>query len=516
MVPYPWATAGLCVIVCCCLRFPRSVHTLPISPPTNNSDDVRGAGAGLGVEHAGGDGAADRLLALRDGLARNPEDGPTMRILQMDFCALFEPQSTERERRRAIRGLVDGAATAAAAAEAAADIVELLARARALGDPAAFHPSLHVYDCVCRTKTLPLLVSLHGESAGAMETSAFAARCVRRATDVCDAAYRSIRGVGAAARGDGAHFKVHEMRESMLYTSAVKLAHDAEQLREVAAALDAGGDARHAQLARKVRAAAVAARRAAVDNADKFAGSGPKGLVAVAELGADVTAALAPVYNRAVWPPPPNARLPPHHRREHEAPPPAFRVIGADARRDRAALGARLARGAPGHAAVAVVDGLLAPPALAAAQKLARLGTVWRDPSSAGSPYLRTAYYDGLHAEVLLRLAAELPLAFPEIFAGRTSLNGLSATKFVLNTTGNTPMGENAEPGSMQVVVWLTPTAAGAGTGGLVVNNATIVPYACNRAIFFNDNGRERTVAPVAFASGNENRRVGLYLSYQA
>ncbi|CAE7023205.1 TMBIM1 [Symbiodinium natans] len=107
---------------------------------------------------------------------------------------------------------------------------------------------------------------------------------------------------------------------------------------------------------------------------------------------------------------------------------------------------------------LAYLDAALLPKPLAALVQHFLEATVWYSPQAGGS-YLKATLFDGLHAELLLQMAAELPALLPTAL-GPHRLSNLYAHKYDTEWPGYPGLGTHSLPCSVAVAVWTTPDAA--------------------------------------------------------
>jgi tetratricopeptide (TPR) repeat protein len=193
----------------------------------------------------------------------------------------------------------------------------------------------------------------------------------------------------------------------------------------------------------------------------------------------------------------------------------------------------------PGTAGAVWFDGLLTPPALNRLRKFLVESTVWHDFSHIGG-FVASYLEDGLASPLLLQIADELRLAFPEIL-GPHPLTQAWAFK---GLDDGAAIDAHADDGAVSVNFWVTPDAANLrpGSGGLAVcrvpppaewrltgydadkgeiaafmarhpGDTLITPYRENRAVLFESRLFHRSDAPL-FASGYENRRINVNLVF--
>lgn len=107
---------------------------------------------------------------------------------------------------------------------------------------------------------------------------------------------------------------------------------------------------------------------------------------------------------------------------------------------------------------LAHLDAALLPKPLAALVQHLLEATVWYSPQAGGS-YLKASLFDGLHAEILLQLAAELAARLPASL-GPHRLSSLYAHKYDTEWPGHPGLGTHSLPCSVAVALWTTPDAA--------------------------------------------------------
>lgn len=184
-------------------------------------------------------------------------------------------------------------------------------------------------------------------------------------------------------------------------------------------------------------------------------------------------------------------------------------------------------------------DGLLTAEALASLRRFLLESTIWFDIEHSGG-YLGTYLNDGLACPLILQIAEELRLTFPEIFQDHR-LNQLWAYKYDSYLQG-IPM--HADFAAININFWVTPNTANKNPdhGGLVVydveapsdwhfksyntdvarmkkylsdNNSgkMVIPHAENRAVMFNSDLFHETDL-IDFEPEYENRRLNITLLY--
>jgi tetratricopeptide (TPR) repeat protein len=184
-------------------------------------------------------------------------------------------------------------------------------------------------------------------------------------------------------------------------------------------------------------------------------------------------------------------------------------------------------------------DDLLTPIALDRLRKFLLESTVWHDFSHIGG-FVASYLEDGLASPLLLQIADELRIAFPEIL-GPHPLSQAWAFKAL---DADAAIEAHADDGAVSVNFWVTPDAANLrpGRSGLQVccvpppadwrlteydadkgeiatflaqhsADMLIVPYRENRAVLFESRLFHRSDAP-HFAPGYENRRINVTLLF--
>ena len=186
---------------------------------------------------------------------------------------------------------------------------------------------------------------------------------------------------------------------------------------------------------------------------------------------------------------------------------------------------------------------LLTADALAALRRFLLESTIWFDFNRTGG-YLGTYLSDGLACPLILQIAEELRLTFPDIFRGHL-LTQLWAYKYDSRQTG---IRVHADFAAVNVNFWITPDSANlnSSNGGLIVykekapldwsfnlyNSDTeegssriqnfiaehdskkmVVPYAENRAVIFNSSLFHETDV-FEFKPGYENRRINVTMLF--
>ena len=191
------------------------------------------------------------------------------------------------------------------------------------------------------------------------------------------------------------------------------------------------------------------------------------------------------------------------------------------------------------------IDNFLTPSALDSIREFLLGSTIWHDIKEGG--YLGAYLRDGLACPLLLQIANELRVAFPEIFKGHQLLH-LWAYKYdsgaYKDDNGLTGIRAHADEAAVNVNFWITPATANLNpeSGGLIVYNKlaplewdfkkfnsnheeiakhlnygscekTIVPYNENRAVIFNSNLIHET-DKFEFKEGYENRRINITMLF--
>ena len=289
-------------------------------------------------------------------------------------------------------------------------------------------------------------------------------------------------------------------RETFRAASRVKLEHDLEQLDYLAA---------KGRLDPALAAARGGLRRVLSGFGGADAPAAPR------PLDAATRRLIGPVFNRVVHRPPEAAVSP---------------VL--DPGLDAAAVQRDYAAAAP---AVAVVDGLLSAPALAALRRFCLEATIWFDCKEHGA-YL----HEGFDHPVLIALARALGERLPRIFGGHR-LTHMWAFKYG-QTGGGTR--KHADAAAVNVNLWITSDDAclDPARSGLVVYDAAAPPgwrfsdynldpaplerrvagraalrvsYRCNRAVIF-DSSLIHESGAVRFRDGYANRRINVTLLFGA
>ena len=184
-------------------------------------------------------------------------------------------------------------------------------------------------------------------------------------------------------------------------------------------------------------------------------------------------------------------------------------------------------------------DGLLTAEALAALRRFLLESTIWFDIEHLGG-YLGTYLSDGFVCPLILQIAEELRLTFPDIFHGHL-LTQLWAYKYDSRMSG---INLHADFAAININFWVTPDSANLDPdhGGLVVydveapldwnfksyntdvarmkkflaendSGKMIVPYAENRVVMFNSDLFHETDV-IDFKPGYENRRINITLLF--
>eukprot|EP00928_Gymnodinium_smaydae_P035940 TRINITY_DN25202_c0_g1_i1.p1 TRINITY_DN25202_c0_g1~~TRINITY_DN25202_c0_g1_i1.p1 ORF type:complete len:1193 (-),score=124.46 TRINITY_DN25202_c0_g1_i1:48-3605(-) len=176
--------------------------------------------------------------------------------------------------------------------------------------------------------------------------------------------------------------------------------------------------------------------------------------------------------------------------------------------------------------------------------------TVWYTPRAGGS-YLKAQLRDGLHAELLLQLAAELPQMLPDVL-GPHRLIDIYAHKYDTEWTGFPGMGVHVLPCAVAVGLWTAASSANLASKGngfeiyeaeasanmtaaqkyvwaprldddvpkrdLIAATgfrSTVVPYRRNRLVIWRaDKFFRADLNPRRWRGGFKNRRVDLWLLY--
>ncbi len=236
-------------------------------------------------------------------------------------------------------------------------------------------------------------------------------------------------------------------------------------------------------------------------------------------LTAEERRRIGAVFNRVVYRPPENAVSPVLN--------PAL---------DVPAIARRYTSSRP---SIAVIDGLLTPPALAALRRFCLEATIWFDCKNHGG-YLGAYLHEGFDHPVLLRLAEALRERLPAIF-GAHRLAQMWAFKYG-QTGGGTR--KHADKAAVNVNFWISPDEAcpDPEAAGLTVYDAAAppdwgfedynfdpaaleaqvaraakapvrVPYRCNRAVVF-DSSLIHESGSVRFREGYGNRRINVTLLF--
>jgi tetratricopeptide (TPR) repeat protein len=184
-------------------------------------------------------------------------------------------------------------------------------------------------------------------------------------------------------------------------------------------------------------------------------------------------------------------------------------------------------------------DNLLNPLALASLRRFLLGSTIWFDFYYRGG-YLGAMLADGLACPLLLQIADDLRLTFPDIFKNH-QLNQLWAYKYDSRLTG---IEAHADFAAVNVNFWITPDTANLNSksGGLILYNVEapmdwnfksynidqkrvrsyisdsdsskiVVPYGENRLVLFNSNLFHESDA-IDFKQGYENRRINVTMLF--
>ncbi len=190
-----------------------------------------------------------------------------------------------------------------------------------------------------------------------------------------------------------------------------------------------------------------------------------------------------------------------------------------------------------GSPALAVVDDLLAPAALAALRAFCLESTIWNELKGG---YLGAYMPDGFSGRLLLSIADELRATMPRVIRDHP-LQGMWAYKYDSRHPG---MGVHADAGAVNINFWLTPDEANLdpASGGLAVYTPQhaldrrlahldagheaihaglaaagakrqSIPYRANRAVIF-DAGLFHESDAFRFRAGYVNRRVSVTLLF--
>ena len=184
-------------------------------------------------------------------------------------------------------------------------------------------------------------------------------------------------------------------------------------------------------------------------------------------------------------------------------------------------------------------DNLLSADALASLRRFLLGSTIWFNFRNGGG-YLGAMLKDGLSCSLLLQIADDLRLTFPEIFKNH-QLAQLWAYKYDSQLAG---IRVHADSAAVNVNFWITPDAANLdpASGGLVVydieapldwnfkifntdqnriraflaeqgSGKSVVPYGENRIVMFNSNLFHETDT-IDFKQGYENRRINVTMLF--
>jgi hypothetical protein len=191
------------------------------------------------------------------------------------------------------------------------------------------------------------------------------------------------------------------------------------------------------------------------------------------------------------------------------------------------------------------IDNFLTPSALNSIRKFLLGSTIWFDIKIGG--YLGAYLQEGLACPLLLQIADDLRINFPEIFKNH-QLKQLWAYKYdsraYKDDNGLTGINPHADLAAVNVNFWITPATANLNpeSGGLIVHNTpaplewdfktynankekiakhlengsrekSIVPYNENRAVIFNSNLIHETDR-FEFKEGYENRRINVTMLF--
>lgn len=107
---------------------------------------------------------------------------------------------------------------------------------------------------------------------------------------------------------------------------------------------------------------------------------------------------------------------------------------------------------------IASLDNALTSGAIKAMHEYFLEATVWYGPARAGGAYMRAQLRDGLHAELLLQVAAEVKARLPRALDGLNFVDAV-AHKHDAEWTGGS-LGVHALPAAAVVALWTTPSAA--------------------------------------------------------
>ena len=191
------------------------------------------------------------------------------------------------------------------------------------------------------------------------------------------------------------------------------------------------------------------------------------------------------------------------------------------------------------------IDNFLKPSALNSIRKFLLGSTIWFERKRGG--YLGAYLKEGLACPLLLQIADDLRINFPEIFKNH-QLQQLWAYKYdsraYKEDNGLTGIGAHADLAAVNVNFWITPSTANLNpeSGGLIVHNTpaplewdfktynsneekiakclengsrekSIVPYNENRVVIFNSNLIHETDR-YEFKEGYENRRINITMLF--
>ena len=193
------------------------------------------------------------------------------------------------------------------------------------------------------------------------------------------------------------------------------------------------------------------------------------------------------------------------------------------------------------------IDNFLKPSALNSIRKFLLSSTIWFDIKKGG--YLGAYLKEGLACPLMLQIADDLRINFPEIFKNH-QLKQLWAYKYdsraYKDDNGLTGIKAHADQAAVNVNFWITPATANLNpeSGGLVVHNTpaplewgfkeyndynsgdkiveylengsrekSIVPYNENRVVIFNSNLIHETDR-FEFKEGYENRRINVTMLF--
>jgi len=191
------------------------------------------------------------------------------------------------------------------------------------------------------------------------------------------------------------------------------------------------------------------------------------------------------------------------------------------------------------------IDNFLTPSALNSIRKFLLGSTIWYEIKRGG--YLGAYLKEGLACPLLLQIADDLRINFPEIFKNH-QLKQLWAYKYdsraYKDDNGLTGIKAHADQAAVNVNFWITPATANLNpeSGGLIVHNTpaplgwdfktynnddekiakclengsrekSIVPYNENRVVIFNSNLIHKTDR-FEFKEGYENRRINVTMLF--